>query len=798
MASCKNSGASHSGKSGVRIAVLLLVVAGCFSGFSTAAAQSPSGASVTFETAGPLASGALHADAPAEPIAPAVITRDAEGRATVRAVRLGQPLRIDGALDEALYRDVPSMSEFIQVEPQAGQAATERTETWVSFDDDYVYVSFRAWDTQIESLIATEMRRDSPNNWQGNDIVAFIFDTFYDRRNSFTFTMNPLSGRSDGTMVNDRQYSSDWNPVWETKAGRFDGGWTVEAAVPFKSLRYRPGTTQVWGFNAMRVKRSKNEISTLTRVPPARGQSGFQQAQFAASLVGIQVPGGGRNLDLKPYAISSVTTNRRATPRVSNDLGAEAGFDVKYAVTQGLVAELTVNTDFAQVEADEQQVNLTRFSLFFPEKRDFFLENQGTFSFGGIPVTGSGASNINSGFFGSGGSYAPIMFYSRRIGLHEGREVPLLVGGRLTGRAGRYSLGLLNIQTGDEKQTGARPTNFSVLRLRRDLLRRSSVGLLLTNRSVAMNGTGANQSYGVDGTFAFFENLEINTYWAQTDTDGLNTRGNTSYRAQLDYPGDRYAVQLEHLRVGDNFNPEVGFLRRDNMVRDYARFRFSPRPGTRSAIRKYVYDGWVDYIENTAGRLETRERAGEFALEFQNADRFSVNYTNTFEFLPAPFPIGGDVILPVGSYQFDTLRVGYNLAQQRALSANLFAEFGTFYNGHKTSFSAARGRVPITNQLSVEPTYSFNHVTLVQGRFNTHLAGSRVTYSMTPLMFVSALLQYNSGINSVSTNARFRWEYRPGSELFVVYNDERDTHTRSFPSLYNRAFIVKVNRLFRF
>ena len=780
------------------MAVLLLTVAGLLSSFSRAGAQSPSDGQTTFETAVPLGSGTLYSDAPPEPIAPEVITRDAEGHATVRAVRLSQPLRIDGALDEALYRDVPSMSNFIQVEPQAGQAATERTETWVSFDDDYVYVSFKAWDSQMESLIATEMRRDSPNNWQGNDLVAFIFDTFYDRRNAFTFTMNPLSGRSDGTMVNDRQYSSDWNPVWETKAGRFDGGWTVEAAVPFKSLRYRPGTTQVWGFNAMRVKRSKNEISTLTRVPPARGQSGFQQAQFAASMVGVQVPGGGRNLDLKPYAISSVTTNRVATPPVLNDLGAEAGFDVKYAVTQGLVSELTVNTDFAQVEADEQQVNLTRFSLFFPEKRDFFLENQGTFSFGGVPVTSGGGANFNSGFFGSGNSYAPIMFYSRRIGLNEGREVPLLVGGRLTGRAGRYSVGLLNIQTGEEEQTGARSTNFSVLRLRRDVLRRSSVGLLLTNRSVGMSGTGTNQSYGIDGTFAFFENLEINTYWAKTDTDGLGTRENTSYRAQLDYPGDRYAVQLERLRIGDAFNPEMGFLRRDDMARDYARFRFSPRPRDRSAIRKYVYEGWVDYIENGSGRLETRERTGEFALEFQNADRFSVNYTNAYEFLPAPFPIGGDVVLPVGAYQFDTIRVGYNLAQQRPVSANLFAEFGTFYNGHKTSFTAARGRVPITNQLSVEPTYSFNHVTLVQGRFITHLAGSRVTYSMTPLMFVSALLQYNSGTNTVSTNARFRWEYRPGSELFVVYNDERNTLTHNVPTVNNRAFIVKINRLFRF
>jgi hypothetical protein len=774
---------------------VLLVAAGLCPLPSRAAAQSASEPPPLTVSAPASRSVGMRADAPPEPLAPDVITRDADGRATVRAVRVNQPLRIDGALDEALYRDVRSISDFIQVEPDGGQAATERTETWIAFDEDYVYVSFKVWDSRMDTLIATEMRRDSTNSWQGNDLVSFIFDTFYDQRTSFTFTMNPLGGRSDGTMVNDRQYSSDWNPVWETKTGRFDGGWTVEAAVPFKSLRYQPGTAQLWGFNAMRVKRSKNEISTLTRVPPARGQSGFQQAQFAASLVGLEAPRAGANLDIKPYGISSLTTDRTAIPGLSNDPEAEAGLDVKYAVTQGLVADLTVNTDFAQVEADEQQINLTRFTLFFPEKRDFFLENQGTFSFGGVPINSAGG-NFGGGFIGAS-SAAPIMFYSRRIGLHENHQVPLNVGGRLTGRAGKYSVGALNIQTGDKQEEfGAPATNFSVIRLKRDVLRRSSVGVMFTNRSDAIAGPGGNRAYGIDGTFAFYENLQINTYWAGTDTDALSTRDSDSYRGQLDYSGDRYTVQIERLKIGDNFNPEIGFLRRDDMVRDYARVKFSPRPRNRSAIRKYVYDGAIEYIENGAGRMETRERALEFALEFQSADRFSVNYTNSFEFLPRPSPIGS-VVLPIGEYQFDTIRLGYNIAQQRPVSANLTAEFGTFYNGRKTTLSAARGRVPITNQLSLEPTYSFNNVTLDQGQFITHLAGSRVTYSMTPLMFVSALIQYNSGINAVSTNARFRWEYRPGSELFVVYNDERNTTTRGFPALSTRSFIVKINRLFR-
>jgi hypothetical protein len=342
-----------------------------------------------------------------------------------------------------------------------------------------------------------------------------------------------------------------------------------------------------------------------------------------------------------------------------------------------------------------------------------------------------------------------------------------------------------------------------VARIKRDVLRRSSVGLMLTNRSLGANGAGSNRSYGVDGTFAFFQNVQINSYWARTETDGRPSardgRGDdTSYRAQLDYTGDRYGLQIERLGIGNDFNPEVGFVRRGDMRRDFAQARFSPRPHGASRLRKYIFQGAIEYIQNGAGQLETRTRSGEAALDFRNADRLGVTVINSFERLPAPFLVGGVVTLPPGGYDFDTLRLNYNMGQQRVASANVSAEYGTFYDGHKTTISAARGRVPVTTQLSVEPTYSYNRVRLAEGRFTTHLAGARVTYTMTPLMFVSALVQYSSGTNAVSTNARLRWEYRPGSELFVVYNEERNTLAPSFPSLNNRALIIKINRLFRF
>ena len=729
--------------------------------------------------------------APPEPVAPAVITRNADGYVTVRAVRVIAPIRIDGALDERHYQDVLPMSDFVQVEPQPGQPATERTDVWVAFDDTNLYLTAKAHDSDMARLVATEMRRDSNTMFQGNDVVTFVLDPFYDRRNALSFTINPIGGRSDTQVTNERQFSQDWNPVWTVKTGRFDGYWTVEAQIPFKSIRYGEGRYQVWGFNVARIKRSKNEMSTLSRVPPARGNASMMQTSFAATMVGLEAPRSGSPIDIKPYATASLNTNHAADPRLVNDPTAAAGLDVKYAVTQGLTGDFTLKTDFAQVEADEQQVNLTRFSLFFPEKREFFLENQGMFAFGGVQL-----SNFNN----NQNESAPILFYSRRIGLNGARIVPLEVGGRLTGRAGRYSVGVVNTQAGEEDASlpePARATNFSVVRLRRDVLGRSSVGVIATGRSVAQNGLGRNLAYGVDGLFAFYDNLTFNTYWARTESERPG-RDDASYRAQMDYNGDRYGLQLERLSVGDDFNPELGFLRRDNQVRDSVVARFSPRPKSLPSIRRIRYQLGLTYIENRQGVLESREREGEFVIEFQNGDQFLAGYSDLYEFLPLPFPITPAISIPVGAYPFANGRVGFNLGRQRRLSTNALLEHGTFYNGHRTSLTLTQSRVSVTDALSIEPNYSLNKVTLEEGRFTAHLLGTRITYTMTPLMFVSALVQYNSSTNSVSTNARLRWEYQPGSELFVVYNDDRNTLSRGFPGLNTRALIVKVNRLFRY
>ena len=722
---------------------------------------------------------------PPVPIFPEVISRNEAG-ITIRAVRIDEPLHIDGSLDESVYGEIRSISGFVQIEPEDGAPASQQTEVWLLFDDTNVYVVARLWESDLDRMVATEMRHDAVPALAENELVLVSFDTFYDRRTGYVFFCNPLGGRGEAQIPSENQANINWNGIWETAAGRFDGGWTVEMAVPFKTLRYPGDESQVWGFQVQRINRWKNEMSFLAPSDPSRGRGGYRATSLFATAVGIAAPPPAINLDVKPYVVSDLTTDDTASPPLRNHADADVGLDVKYGVADGLVADFTYNTDFAQVEADEQQVDLTRFSLFFPEKREFFLENQGTFAFGG-----SGTSALG------GGGETPVLFYSRRIGLSGSREVPIQAGGRLTGRIGPYGLGVLDIRSGDEPASSTVGTNFVVARLKRDVLRRSAVGALFTHRSVAENGTDSSQTYGVDGTFAFFTNLSINTYWARTPTAGLNG-DDISYRGQLDYYGDRYGVQLEHLLVGNHFNPEVGFVRRDDMRKSYGQVRFSPRPAQPSLVRKYSWIGSSMYIEDTAGRVETRELHGEFGIGFQSSDLIATSYTSIYEFLPRPFRVAPDVVLPVGGYDFGFVRVSVNLGQHRPVYGAVTVEHGTFYDGHRTTVALRQGRVKLTTKLSLEPSVSINRVELPAGAFTASLIGSRITYTMTPLMFVSALVQYNSSSETVGANVRLRWEYLPGSELFVVYNEQRDTLARRFPELTNRALVVKVNRLFRF
>ena len=745
-------------------------------------------------------------DGPPPPLPPDVIRRDERGRATIRAVALPEGIRLDGQLDERAYFTVPAITGFIQQAPDEGAPATERTEAWIFFDAANLYVAARIWDSAPPSeWVANELRRDTRQLRQ-NDTFAVILDTFYDRRNAVAFYTNPLGALADFQITNEGNPNSDWNPIWDVRTGRFEEGWTVEMEIPFQSLRYRPGPAQVWGVQLRRNVRRKNEWAYVTPLPLSAGSGpgGIFRVSDAATLVGLDAPSGSRNLEIKPYAIGGVSTNLAATPPTRNARDGDAGLDVKYGITQNLTADFTYNTDFAQVEVDEQQVNLTRFSLFFPEKREFFLEGRGIFGFarGGVSGGFGGAlrRGRGGGFFGGGD--APTLFYSRRIGLQRGTVVPIVGGGRVTGKIGAFDVGALNIQTDDEVLAAAEETNFTVVRIRRDIFRRSSVGAMFTNRSVSLVGDGSSQAYGADATFSFYENVNLLAYVARTETPGHDGR-DLSYQGRFNYAGDRYGFQAEHLVVEDNFIPEVGFLRRDNFRRSYGTARFSPRPRSLANIRQFRLEGSFDYIETAdLGIVETRQSQLGFSTELENSDRFGVSVADNYEFLHHAFTPGPDhIAFPVGGYGFFDVEGSYSPGAQRRLNGTLTVRAGGYFNGSIRSVEFRQGRMEVTQRLSLEPSASVNWIDSPQGSFRTDLVVTRASYSFTPRMFFSGLVQYNSSTNTVSNNLRLRWEYSPGSELFVVYTEDRETdplRPDRFSELRNRGFVVKMNRLFRF
>lgn len=700
----------------------------------------------------------------------------------MRAVRVSRPIDLDGRLDEDVYTSVPPIDGFIQQEPTEGAPASEATEAWIFFDDRNVYVSARCWDSHPEREVLTELRRDQ-NNITQNESFTVVFDTFHDRRNGLFFQTNAIGALRDQAVVDDA-LNINWNTVWNVRTHRTAEGWTLEMVIPFKSLRYASSGAQTWGVNFRRVVKWKNEYSYLTAVPRAFGTGqAIARLGVAGTLVGIETPSQSRNLELKPYVVSSLTSDRRASVPFDNRGKVNGGFDFKYGLTRSLIADVTVNTDFAQVEEDVQQVNLTRFNLFFPEKRDFFLEGQGIFAFGGV-TAGSGTPGD-----------VPVMFFSRRIGLNQGQDVPVIGGARVTGRVGRTSLGAVNIETDAKPAAGAVTTNFTAVRVKRDFLRRSNLGLIATQRSPT--GRASNTLVGADANFFLYQNVTANAYYANSATEGVTT-STDSYRGRFEYAGDRYGLTVDHLMVGEHFDPQVGYVRRNDFRLTSTELRFSPRPRKRDVVRKYTLQGTLDYFTDArATVVQNRDWRALFQTEFQNSDQLSGEYTRGYELLPRNFTISPGVVVPRGGYASQNLRTTYNLGQQRKLSGRLALGRGTFYDGTRTEVTYS-GRIGIVKEFAIEPSLSLNWVDLPVGDFSTRLVSSRFIYTPSPRMMVSSLVQFNAGTRTITSSVRLRWEYDPGSDLFVVYADGRDTSLPGFPGLVNRSVAIKATKLFRF
>jgi hypothetical protein len=695
---------------------------------------------------------------------------------------------VDGVLDEAVYDSVPPFGDLVQVTPEPGAPSSERSEIWVMYDETHIYVACRCY-TSVppDDWVVNEYRRDSSGLRQ-NDHFAVGFDTFYDRRSGFMFYANPLGARADYSIVDEGSPNSDWDPVWEVRTGRFDGGWTMEMAIPFRSLRYHSGQDQVWGFQVRRSIRYRNEWTYLNPVPAfLAGPQGLNRVSSNGTLVGLDLPDAGRNIEVKPYALAGMTTDRLHDPAVDGDWTGDVGVDFKYGITANLTADVTINTDFAQVEVDEQRVDPHPLQPLLSGEARVLPGRAGEFRLW------PGSRRRGTGRWGRGCAL-PLLQSSDRsggrpCGADSGRRKSDGQGRPLRGRSAEHAYGGLSAE-------GIEPTTFSVARLKRDVFGSSAIGGMFTHRSLDSAGNAPARAYGVDGTFRISQDLRVAGYLARTETEGFE--GNDrSYQGSFDYVGDLYGARVQVLEVGDAFNPEVGFTRRRGFRKTAATARFSPRPASLESIRRLTWDAGIDYFEGADGRLESREQSGSFEIDFENSDAFSVSLTSSAERLVRPFRVAEGLTIPVGFYDFTRARARYQFGAHRRASGNVAVEHGGFFDGTMTSVSLSQGRVIGNNHLSIDPSITYNRVDHPEGELRQTLLRSRVDYAFGPLMFASAFLQYNTNDRGFSSNLRFRWEYSPGSELFVVWTDERDW-SREGMGLRSQAFMIKATRLLWF
>jgi hypothetical protein len=720
---------------------------------------------------------------PPAPAAGEALSRDADGRVTIRAFRLAEPLTVDGVLDDPVYDQVPAAEGFTQQEPDEGAPVSESTRVWVLYDADSIYIAAELEEDHPDEFMTNEMRRDQRNIGWG-DSFSVILDTFYDRRNGFLFHTNSVGALYDAQVTDERNTNADWNTVWWVRTERLEHGWTVEMRIPFRSLRYAAGGAQLWGINFRRLIKHANERSYLTPTPQAYDRFGLLRLSNAATLVGLEAPAGSRRMELKPYAIGS--QSHAPLRDINEEWSGDVGADFKFGVTDGLTADVTWNTDFAQVEDDETQVNLSRFSLFYPEKREFFLEGQGVFDFGGRETR----------FFG-GPTDVPIPFFSRSIGISGGSAVPILGGARLHGRAGAYQMGLMNIQTSDIGALDVESTNFSAFRIKRDLFARSNIGVIATHRNISADGSGSNSLYGMDGNFAPTENLQVNTFYMATSEPGVETgRQAASYMGQVRYDTDLIDVEAQRLYLGEDFNPGMGFIRRRNFTKNGGSFMFAPRPRGIEAVRQFEFEVEANNYERPGGELETREYQFDARAVFESSDRLMFDHTITEERLLDGFDLSDEVAVPAGNYRFSRSGVRIRMGSHRKVSGMFRYEFGDFFGGTRQEVSYW-GRAELNERFSLEPNISLNWITVPGGDVTAQVSRLRVTYTVSPRSFLGALVQYNSAAQLVSANVRFRWEYSPGSDVFVVFSSNRDGDD-GLSGLSDRAVVVKFTRLFRF
>ncbi len=707
--------------------------------------------------------------------------------------------RIDGSLEDAVWAQAIVISAFSQRDPVHGAAPSESTEVRILFDDEKLYVAFRCDDSAADDIVANHMQRDADLN--ENDSVSLILDTYNDGRGGYFFSTNALGAQRDGKLSNEgHDLNEAWDCVWACKAQRDSAGWSAEMAIPFDQLRYTEQSEAVWGINIGRTIRRKNEEVYLLPSPQEYGFGGGYRTSRLDTLRGLGALRASTPFEIVPYTqASSVRDFEALDTEADNEVNA--GFDIKYGLTPSLTTDFSYRTDFGQVEADEEQVNLTRFSLFFPEKRDFFLEGAGIFDFG---------ERVSR----RGGSISPstLLFYSRRIGIQEGHNLPVLFGSKLTGRAGAYEIGVLNMTTDagtfiDEVEEErfltagnvlleeddprldisqivdtldvdvldtlyAKQANFSVVRLRRDVLGRSNIGLIALNRDPGEE-SDYNRALGADMSLSLLDAaLSVRSFVAKTWSPESSDEDMAGLLAIEHRAGDT-ETSFSYLDVQENFDPEIGFVPRDNSRRIKSSFRYRPRPST-PWIRTFSMGPRITYLMDQGGTLQTRDVELSIFTNLEIGDWIGVRIRDRYEYLDGSFDIHEEIEVPAGEYRFTN--VGLNLFSNdaRTVSGRGSVETGQFFDGTRHRVSGEL-RLKFSGRLALESNYEINRINLPDGNFTTNRLTSRFLYSFTPDFYVRGLLQWNSADELVGGNCLLNYRYLPGCDLFLVYNQAWDT-----------------------
>ena len=699
----------------------------------------------------------------------------------VGAVATDEPPVLDGILDEDVWLDAGLVSDFVQQEPNEGAPASERTEVRLLYDAQSLYLGVRAYDSSPYGATATEMRRDSERILQ-EDNFQIVLDTFKDSRSAYMFATNPLGAMLDQQVFNEGEgglrgfgnssnVNRDWDGVWHVAARRVDDGWIAEIAIPMVTLRFPDDQVQSWGLNLMRNIGRKNEQAFWAPIPKAYT---LTRVSMAGSLNGLESLERGLDLRITPFVTSGASSVLESGV-TDDDLQGDMGVDLKYGITPSLNLDVTVNTDFAQAEVDDEQVNLTRFPLFYPEKRDFFLENSGQFAVGS-------ATSINR---------VADLFFSRRIGLSDaGDNVPIIGGARLTGKIGRNDVAVLNVRTDDA--FGQSGENFIVTRYSRNVFARSRVGALFVNKD-EVGGPAYNRTYAADMSLAPHPSFTVVGFLAKTETPGVSGGEMGSY-LNATWLDDTWRIYGEFADLEDGFNPEVGFVPRRGIVTSKLHMERNPRPDWLGIRMLSPMVNWTYTTDQTGRKLSTRWHFMN-GTRFDNGAYFNVWYNRYFERLDDAFTVGG-IQIPVGDYTFGEWRVSFDSNPARRIYYTLSYSPQDFYDGTRSDKSVSLG-ARITDRLSTEAQYTRNDVDLANGSFDVDLASVRVDFALSPTMTLRSVTQYNSQSDQLGTSARLRWTYSPGSDLYVTYDEvHRDPRDPTGLLEYrDRRLIVKATYL---